>query len=111
MELHKRKCPVANRLKSSFGNRILDAKWEMHNQLYFDAIIEISGIDRKGILHDLADVLSDQLDLSIRKITITSNDGIFEGSLEIYVHDRTEMNSVIERLKKIKDIQEVKHII
>ena len=111
IELHKRKCPVANRLKSSFGNRILDAKWEMHNQLFFDATIEISGIDRKGILHDLADVLSDQMDLSIHKITITSNDGIFEGSLEIFVHDRAEMNAVIERLKKIKDIQEVKHII
>jgi GTP pyrophosphokinase len=79
--------------------------------MFFDATIEISGIDRKGILHDLADVLSDQMDLSIHKITITSDDGIFEGSLEIYVHDRAEMNTVIERLKKIKDIQEVKHII
>ena len=51
VELHKRNCPVASKLKSSYGNRILDAKWEMHQRMLFDATIEIRGIDRKGMLH------------------------------------------------------------
>ncbi|MBR5060671.1 MAG: bifunctional (p)ppGpp synthetase/guanosine-3',5'-bis(diphosphate) 3'-pyrophosphohydrolase [Prevotella sp.] len=109
--LHKRNCPVANKLKSSYGNRILDAKWEMHQQLFFDATIEIRGIDRKGILHDLADVLTDQMDIYIRKITITSDDGIFEGTVEVRIHDRVEVKNIINKIKKIKDVKEVQQII
>lgn len=111
VELHKRNCPVANKLKSSYGNRILDAKWEMHQQLFFDAIIEIRGIDRKGILHDLADVLTDQMDIYIRKITITSDDGIFEGTVEVRIHDRNDVKNIISKTKKIKDVKEVQQII
>ena len=61
IEIHKRACPVASKLKASYGNRLVDAKWSMHKQLFFDAIVEIRGIDRKGLLRDVSDVLSDQL--------------------------------------------------
>ena len=111
VELHKRNCPVANKLKSSFGNRILDAKWEMHQQLFFDATIEIRGIDRKGILHDLADVLTDQMDIYIRRITVSSDDGIFEGKVDIRVHDRNEVKAIMDKMKKIKDMKEIQQII
>jgi GTP pyrophosphokinase len=63
IEIHKRACPVASRLKSSYGNRILDAKWDMHKLMYFDAIIEIRGIDRKGMLQDVAEVISSRMNL------------------------------------------------
>ena len=111
VEIHKRNCPVASRLKSSFGNRILDAKWVMHNQILFDATIQIRGIDRKGILHDLADIISDKLDTSIHRITVTSDDGIFEGKIELRVHDRNEMPTIIQQLKDIEGLQEVQQIL
>ena len=66
VEIHNRACPVANRLKSSFGNRILDAKWDMHKVLFFDATIQIRGIDRKGMLHDISEVISEKLDVNIQ---------------------------------------------
>ena len=111
IEIHKRACPVAAKLKASYGGRILDAKWDMHHQLYFDATIEIHGIDRGGMLHDISDVLSDQLGINIRKITITSDKGIFGGIIEMQVHDRKEVRFIVESMKNIKDMQEVQEVL
>ena len=107
IELHQRACPVANRLKSSFGNRILDAKWDMHKVLFFDATIQIRGIDRKGMLHDISDVITEKLDVNIHRVTISADDGIYEGKIEIRVHDRAEVQEIVDALKQIEDMQEV----
>ena len=111
IEIHKRACPVAAKLKASYGGRILDAKWDMHRQLFFDATIEIRGIDRSGMLHDISDVLSDQLGVNIRKVTISSDNGIFEGTIEMQVHDRKDVQFIVESMKNIKDVQEVLEIL
>ena len=111
IEIHKRACPVAAKLKASYGGRILDAKWDMHRQLFFDATIEIRGIDRSGMLHDISDVLSDQLGINIRKITISSDNGIFEGTIEMQVHDRKDVQFIVESMKNIKDMQEVLEVL
>jgi GTP pyrophosphokinase len=110
IEIHKRACAVASRLKSSYGNRILDAKWDMHKQMFFDATIEIRGIDRKGMLQDVAEVISSRMNLNIHKITINSDEGIFDGSIEVKVHDREEVRDIMENLKSIDDLQEVMQI-
>ena len=110
VEIHNRACPVANRLKSSFGNRILDAKWDMHKVLFFDATIQIRGIDRKGMLHDISEVISEKLDVNIHRITINADEGIYDGKIEIRVHDRSETQEIVNALKKIDDLKEVKQI-
>ena len=110
IEIHKRACPVAARLKASYGNRILDAKWDMHKLLNFEATIHIKGIDRKGMLLDLSRVLSQQLDIYIRRITISTDNGIFDGTIEIRVHDRDDVKVIMENIKKIDDLQEVLQI-
>ena len=107
IELHQRACPVANRLKSSFGNRILDAKWDMHKVLFFDATIQIRGIDRKGMLHDISDVITEKLDVNIHRVTISADDGIYDGKIEIRVHDRAAVQEIVDALKQIEDMQEV----
>ena len=111
IEIHKRSCPVAAKLKASYGTRILDAKWDMHRSLLFEAAIQIRGIDRSGMLHDIADVLSDQLGVNIRKITITSDNGIFDGTIEMQVHDRKDVEMIVESMKNIKDMQEVQAVL
>lgn len=110
VEIHNRACPVANRLKSSFGNRILDAKWDMHKVLFFEATIQIRGIDRKGMLHDISEVISEKLDVNIHRITINADEGIYDGKIEIRVHDRSEAQEIVNALKKIDDLKEVKQI-
>ena len=110
IEIHKRACRVAAKLKTSFGNRIIDAKWDMHKQLYFDATIEIRGIDRKGLLMDVAEVITNQFNLNMKKVTISTEDGIFDGLIDLKVHDRDDVKVIMQSLKKIKDLQEVQQI-
>ena len=111
IEIHRRDCTVANKLKAAYGKRILDAKWDMHQVMFFDATIEIRGIDRKRMLHDVSEVISDKLDVNIHKMTIESNEGIFDGQIEIRVHDRNEVKTIMGELRKIEDIKEVLQIL
>lgn len=110
IEIHKRACPVANKLKASYGNRILDVKWEMHRTLFFDATIRLSGIDRRGLVNDVTRVLSNQLNVDMRKLLFTSDDGIFEGSIDLRVHDRDDVHAIIESLKQVDDLKEISQI-
>ena len=110
IEIHKRACPVADKLKTSFGNRILDAKWNMHKQLYFDATIRLQGIDRMGILVDVSRIITSQMNVNIHKLTIGSEDGVFDGSIELRVHDREDVKKIIDALKTIEGLQEVTQI-
>ena len=111
IEIHRRDCTVANKLKAAYGKRILDAKWDMHQVMFFDATIEIRGIDRKRMLHDVSEVISDKLDVNIHKMTIESNEGIFDGQIEIRVHDRNEVKTIMGELRNIEDIKEVLQIL
>jgi GTP pyrophosphokinase len=110
IEIHKRACPVAAKLKSSYGNRILDIKWDMHKKLFFNATIRIGGIDRLGMLNEITQVISSQMNVNIHKLTITSEEGIFDGSIELRVHDRENVKAIIDNLKKITDLKEISEI-
>ena len=110
IEIHKRACPVADKLKSGYGNRILDAKWDMHKRLLFDATIRLQGIDRMGILVDVSRVITSQMNVNIHKLTISGEDGVFDGSIELRVHDRDDVRDIIEALKQVEGIQDVQQI-
>ena len=110
IEIHKRACPVAAKLKASFGNRILDAKWDMHKKLFFDATIRIQGIDRVGMLLDISQIISNQMNVNIHRLTITSEDGMFDGSIELRVHDRDDVKEIMNNLRKIEDLKDVTQI-
>ncbi len=110
IEIHKRACPVADKLKSGYGNRILDAKWDMHKRLLFDATIRLQGIDRMGILVDVSRVITSQMNVNIHKLTISGEDGVFDGSIELRVHDRDDVRDIIEALKEVEGIQDVQQI-
>ena len=110
IEIHKRACPVAAKLKSSYGNRILDIKWDMHKKLFFDATIRIGGIDRLGMLNEITQVISSQMNVNIHKLMITSEEGIFDGSIELRVHDRENVKAIMDNLKQIPDLKEISEI-
>lgn len=110
IEIHKRNCPVAGKLKSSYGNRLLDAKWDMRNVRLFNATIEIRGIDRQGMLHDVVDVISDEMNVNMHNLSLTCKEGIFTGKIEVLVHNRQEVKNIINSLKKVKGLQEIQQI-
>ena len=74
------------------------------------ATVEIKRIDRKGMNFDVAKVITDELDINIHRFTVTADEGIFDGSIELRVHDRSDVKLIMDRLKKVDGIQEVMRI-
>ena len=108
--IHKRQCPVAAKLKTSDGNHILAATWDVHKTLYFPATIKISGIDNVGVLHGITGILSGQLNINIRKLAITTQDGIFDGEIQLGVHDADDVRTICNKLKNMQGVEEVTRI-
>jgi GTP pyrophosphokinase len=110
IEIHKRNCPVAAKLKSGFGNRILDAKWDMHKKLYFLATLHLCGIDRVGLLNEITQIIS-QMNVNMRNLNVTCEDGVFDARLELRVHDREDVRLIMDNLKHVTDLKEISEIV
>lgn len=108
--IHKRQCPIASKLKSSYGNRIIAAEWEICKTLSFPVLIYINGIDCVGLLSQVTQIIYQQLNVNIQKISVETNDGIFEGKILLDVHDVNDVKTVCDNLRKVKNIKEVKRI-
>ena len=105
--IHKRQCAVASRLKASFGPRILAAKWDTHKQLFFPVSLNIKGTDRIGLINEVTEIVSRKFDVNIRKLAIEVREGIFEGEIQLYVHDVDDVQTIIKNLKNVKNLQSV----
>ena len=108
--IHKRQCPVAAKLKRSYGNRILATEWDTHKELSFLVYIYLRGIDSMGLLNEVTQVISRQLNVNIRKLAIETNDGIFEGKIQLWVHDVEDVKTICNNLKKIQNIKQVNRV-
>ncbi len=108
--IHKRQCSIAAKLKSSYGNRIIAAKWDTHKALSFLVSIYLKGIDEIGMLNQITQIISINLKIDIRRMNVEAIDGIFEAKLQIYVHDVDDVKHLIKALQKIKSLKEIKRI-
>lgn len=108
--IHKRQCPVAVKLKSSYGNRIIATQWEVQKNLSFLVYIYLKGIDRVGLLNEITQVISRQLNVNIRKVNFETFDGIFEGKIQLYVHDVDDVKELIKKLMKIPNMKSVTRV-
>jgi GTP pyrophosphokinase len=108
--IHKRQCPVAAKLKSGYGNRIIATEWDTHKKLSFLVYIYIKGIDGVGLINEVTQVISRQLNVNIRKLNIETNDGIFEGKIQLWVHDVEDVKTICTNLQKIENIKSVSRI-
>lgn len=106
LQLHKRSCETAIKLKSRFGNSIVACRWDMHHRRLFDSQIEIRGVDDKGVLYAIADVLHKLTRFTIKRITLDTDDGIFEGHLTLSVYDTADVESICNQLKQIENVTE-----
>ena len=108
--VHKATCDELNRLATQFGRNIVkeEIKWSQHKAMSYLVTTELRGIDRQGILLDLAKVVSADFNINIREVNIHSHDGIFEGNVSLYVKDAESLHDVMDKLRKIKGIESVK---
>ncbi len=108
--IHKPKCPVAVRLMSSEGNRLIAVKWTIHKMVSFLAQIHIEGIDRLGVLNDITNIISGELNVNMRNITINVHEGIFEGTIDVYIHHTKDLNNLIMKLVNIDGVDRVNRV-
>lgn len=108
--IHKPKCPVAVRLMSSEGNRLISVKWTIHKMVSFLAQIHLEGIDRMGVLNDITNIISGELNVNMRNITINVHEGIFEGAIDVYIHHTKDLNNLIMKLVNIEGVDRVNRV-
>ncbi|MBQ7772686.1 MAG: bifunctional (p)ppGpp synthetase/guanosine-3',5'-bis(diphosphate) 3'-pyrophosphohydrolase [Bacteroidales bacterium] len=105
--IHKKVCPKAISLATVQGEKIVNAKWTKHTILSFLARISLRGIDRMGIVNEITRFITLDLNVNIRKIHFETHDGIFDGYIDLYVHDAQDLDMIINTLLKIKGVENV----
>jgi|WetSurSiteA1Bulk_404760.scaffolds.fasta_scaffold01226_5 GTP diphosphokinase / guanosine-3',5'-bis(diphosphate) 3'-diphosphatase len=108
--IHQAKCTAAIRLLSSQSELLVPVKWTTHKFLSFLVKVAINGLDRFGIYSDITHVISKELNVNIRTINLSSHDGIWEGTIDLYVHDAKDLNNLLVSLSKIKGVDAVKRV-
>jgi GTP pyrophosphokinase len=109
--VHKNDCNELTRLAAQHGDKLVgDIKWSSYKAESYLAEVEFRGIDRMGILRDLAQVITVEFNINIRELKIQSHDGIFEGIISVYVTDTENLNEMISRVEGIKGIEKVQRI-
>ena len=106
LEIHLRSCPNAVRHKTRYGNNLVACRWDTHKSRLFDVAIRLRGVDAQGVLHAIADVLQRLSRFTVKRITLDTNDGIFEGQMIISVFDTADVTTVCNELMQIEHVTE-----
>ena len=111
--VHKENCPELQRLSAQFGKNIVKEKikWEQHKVMSYLSSLTIRGIDRPNMLLDLSRIVSEDFNINIRQINIQTHDGVFEGTISLYVKDAESLHTLMDRLRKIKGLDTVKRVV
>lgn len=110
IKIHRVNCPNAIQLMSNYAYRIVKAKWTNQQQIAFLAGVRMTGIDEVGVVSKISKVISSELKVNMRSIGIESNDGIFEGTIMLFVHDTHHLDKLLKKLKEIHGILTVSRI-
>ena len=105
--IHRTTCPNAARLLANFGHRVVKTKWAKNKEISFLTGIKIIGVDDVGVVSKITNLISGEMRLNINAITIEAKEGIFEGNIRIYVHDKEELDELVSRLYKLPGIEAV----
>jgi GTP pyrophosphokinase len=107
LTIHRTNCPNATKLMSSYGHRIVKTKWAKNKEISFLTGLRIIGMDDVGVVNKITTIISGDLKINISAITIESKEGLFEGSILLFVHDKEELDELVNRLKDLKGIDSV----
>jgi len=105
--IHRTSCPNAARLMANFAHRVVKTKWAKNKEISFLTGLRITGIDDVGVIHKITNLISGELRINISAITVEAREGVFEGNLRLYVHDRDELDRLVDRLKQLPGIHQV----
>ncbi|MBS1730877.1 MAG: bifunctional (p)ppGpp synthetase/guanosine-3',5'-bis(diphosphate) 3'-pyrophosphohydrolase [Bacteroidetes bacterium] len=108
LSIHRTNCPNAAQMMANYGHRIVKTKWAKNKEISFLTGLKIIGLDDVGVVNKISNVISGEMKINISALTIESMEGLFEGTIKIFVHDKEELDNLVNQLKKLNGIQSVK---
>lgn len=110
IEVHRTNCPDAIQLMTNYGHRIVKAKWKAHETIGFLTGLKITGLDKKGLINEITEIISSQLSLNIRSFHLESHEGVIQCIIMLYIQSTGSLNELISKLKKLDYIKKVSRI-
>ncbi len=107
LTIHRTNCPNAAKLLASYGHRVVKTKWAKNKEISFLTGLKIVGLDDVGVVNKITNLISGEMKINISAITIEAKEGLFEGNIKLYVHDREELDTLVQRLKDLPGIESV----
>jgi GTP diphosphokinase / guanosine-3',5'-bis(diphosphate) 3'-diphosphatase len=110
LKIHRTDCPNAPQLLANYGHRVVKTKWAKNKEISFLSGVRILGLDDVGVIQKITNVISAELKMNMRSISIDSHDGIFDGTIMVYVHDREELDTLCQQLAALDGISSVERL-
>ncbi len=107
LKIHRTNCPNATRLLSNYGHRVVKTKWAKNKEISFLTGLKIVGLDDVGVIHKITNLISGELKVNISAMTIEAKEGIFEGNVKVFVHDKDELDNLVAELLSLPGIERV----
>jgi len=107
LTIHRTNCPNAAKLLANYGHRVVKTKWAKNKEISFLTGLRIIGLDDVGVVNKITNLISGELKINIAAITIEAKEGLFEGNMKVYVHDKEELDELVNRLKSLTGIHSV----
>jgi len=107
LKIHRTNCPNAARLLSNYGHRVVKTKWVKNKEISFLTGIKIIGLDDVGVINKITNLISGTLKININALTIEAKEGLFEGNVKVYVHDKDELDELVTQLQDLPGIEKV----
>ena len=107
LTIHRTTCPNAAKLLANYSHRIVKTKWAKNKEISFLTGLKIIGMDDVGVVNKITTIISGDLRINISAITIESREGMFEGTIRLFVHDKEELDELVQRLKNLQGIHSV----
>lgn len=107
LKIHRTNCPNAARLLSNYSHRVVKTKWVKNKEISFLTGIKIIGLDDVGVINKITNLISGTLRININALTIEAKDGLFQGNIKVYVHDKDELDDLVVKLKNLTGIESV----
>jgi len=92
---------------SSYGDKIVPVKWVSHQMMSFPAMMRMRGIDRSGVVSEITTIISKEIQVNMRMVHFETKDGIFEGAIQVYVHNTDNLNRLMVKISGIKGVESV----
>lgn len=110
LKIHRTNCPNAAQLLAHYGHRVVKTKWVKNREISFLTGLKIVGMDDVGVIHKITNIISGELKINIAGLTIESKEGLFEGLIKVFVHDKDELDELVDRLKALDGIQSISRL-